>query len=113
MPIKPSLLLLAICFLPAKAVNMYTMPVASSCMHGSVHQCTVITGALLSCRSSLTQQPTCLEDHAMVLQGPLVACNVRIKNLRRIEHSVRTALGKWALQNGQQLPPLPDQRSMA
>ena len=33
------------------------------------------------------------------VQGPYIACNVRIANLQRIEHSVGTALRKWALQN--------------
>ena len=41
----------------------------------------------------------------MVLcQGPFIACNVRIANLQRIEHSVGVALRKWALQNSREMP---------
>ena len=39
-----------------------------------------------------------------VQQGPFVDCNVRIANLKRIEHSVGTALRKWSMQHDQQMP---------
>ena len=56
------------------------------------------------CRNQLL---TCAKPlNCCLWQGPFVDCNVRIHNLQRIEHSVGTALRKWAMQHDQQLPPI-------
>ena len=48
----------------------------------------------------------CLTRQVCLLQGPFIACNVRLSpgSLQRMVHSVGSALRKWALRHDKAMP---------